>query len=36
MRMTLGEIYKNQSVGEDGVLRVRGKEIALVYYRTGY
>ena len=34
--MTLGEIYQNHSVGEDGVLRVRGKEIALVYYRIGY
>jgi glutathione synthase len=36
VRRTFNEMLSEYKVGEDGVLKVNGKEIALVYYRAGY
>ena len=36
MRATFEEMKEWAKVDEEGVLTVRGKEVALVYYRSGY
>ena len=36
MRCTLSEINKEGKVDEQGRLFLRGKEIGIVYYRSGY
>ena len=36
MRLTFEEVAECGEVGEDGVLRVMGREVGLVYYRNGY
>jgi len=36
MRCTLSEINEDGKLDEQGRLFLRGKEIGIVYYRTGY
>lgn len=36
MRVTFKDVLENQQMDENNVLRVFGKEIGFVYYRTGY
>ena len=36
MRCTLKEINKEAKVDKEGRLFMRGKEIGIVYYRSGY
>ena len=36
MFCTFSEIAREASVNDKGVLRIHGKEIGLVYFRTGY
>jgi glutathione synthase len=36
MRCTLEEVQQNASISETKVLKVHGREIGFVYYRTGY
>lgn len=36
LRMTFPDIQANMELSENNVMRVLGKEIGFVYYRTGY
>ena len=36
VRATLSDIARDGTVDPEGILRIRGREIGLVYYRTGY
>ena len=36
MRLTFSEIFENMQMDEKHVLRVKGREVGFVYYRSGY
>lgn len=36
LRCTFEEIYRYGTIDENGILKVHNREIAFVYYRTGY